>query len=301
MGAFDLDAPDSSIGAPKKAGNVAHKPKRVMMVWHLSAIAYVAVCAGPFGIESAIQAAGAFPTILGILLLPILYGFPQALMVAELSSMCKENGGYVHWVRHGMGEFPCWVSSWNHQLSNFFDITVYCMLFASYMQTMLPTMTEWQVFGLEAVSLTVVALVNLTAMDKLSLLCTVLTAAVLTPFVVEPFMVLPDIRENAGALLESTKGINWTLLISVLLWNYQGWDTVGCFSGEVKGKKTYPLAMALALLFVTLTYLIAVCVGVCIEPDFSKWEVGYLSVAASRASPWLGKSCLSGFIHCCTP
>jgi len=41
--------------------------------------------------------AGPAITLIGLLLLPIVYALPQALMTAELSSMMDENGGYVLW------------------------------------------------------------------------------------------------------------------------------------------------------------------------------------------------------------
>ncbi len=37
--------------------------------------------AGPFGIEEAVAAAGILPTIIALLLLPLIWGLPQALMV----------------------------------------------------------------------------------------------------------------------------------------------------------------------------------------------------------------------------
>lgn len=61
----------------------------------LACMGYLAICAGPYGIEDAVGAAGALPVFIAILTLPFLWGLPQALMTAELSTMMDENGGYV--------------------------------------------------------------------------------------------------------------------------------------------------------------------------------------------------------------
>ena len=162
-------------------------------------------------------------------------------MIAELASMCPENGGYVHWVRHGLGEFPCWISSYNHMLSNICDICVYCCLFckchtrslcfvlintitASYLETLLPALTLIEVKAIQIGCLVFVTLVNLTKLKELSIICAILTCLVLAPYLIEPFLVMPRLTSNAGFLLKSAPDINWNLFVSSLLWCNQ----VGC-------------------------------------------------------------------------
>jgi len=77
-------------------------PKRTMGAIKLGFVAFVAVCGGvllavriaqppahfsftgPFGIEEAVAAAGILPTLIALLVLPIIWGLPQALMVSEI-------------------------------------------------------------------------------------------------------------------------------------------------------------------------------------------------------------------------
>lgn len=47
----------------------------------LGFIAYFAVASGPFGVEDAVRAAGAYPVLIAVVLLPFTWGLPQALMV----------------------------------------------------------------------------------------------------------------------------------------------------------------------------------------------------------------------------
>lgn len=63
----------------------AHRRKdRTINHITLGFIAYFAVAAGPFGVEDAVRAAGAYPVLLAVVLLPFTWGLPQALMVSCL-------------------------------------------------------------------------------------------------------------------------------------------------------------------------------------------------------------------------
>jgi hypothetical protein len=67
----------------------AHRRKaRTINHITLGFIAYFAVAAGPFGVEDAVRAAGAYPVLLAVVLLPFTWGLPQALMVS-LSSLAQ--------------------------------------------------------------------------------------------------------------------------------------------------------------------------------------------------------------------
>ena len=71
------------------------QPARVMNWWKLAALSYVTVCGGPFGMETAVNAAGALPTLIMIGVLAVFWALPQALMTAEMSTIFSVNGGYI--------------------------------------------------------------------------------------------------------------------------------------------------------------------------------------------------------------
>jgi amino acid transporter len=80
------------------------------------------------------------------------------------------------------------------------------------------------------------------------------------------------------------------LLLSIVLWNTSGWDNAGTCAGEVeKPSKTYPAAMAAAVVLVTVAYLLPVVVGVGVDQNWEQWEEGYFpKVAAAIGGEWLG-------------
>ena len=78
---------------------------RTLGVLKMACLGYMTVCAGPYGIEDAVRAGGPGMVLLALAILPILWGFPQSLMTAEMANMFQEhNGGYVEWVYEGLDD-----------------------------------------------------------------------------------------------------------------------------------------------------------------------------------------------------
>lgn len=78
-----------------RGGKEGATPTRSLNWWKLSAVAYVTVCGGPFGLEQAVNSAGALPTLIMTVVLALFWAMPQALVTAELSSLFDINGGYI--------------------------------------------------------------------------------------------------------------------------------------------------------------------------------------------------------------
>jgi len=71
---------------------IGREPKIGLL--QLLVLAYFITCGGPFGIEPSVGAAGAWLTIVGMVVLALVFCMPQTLMAAELALLCKaENGG----------------------------------------------------------------------------------------------------------------------------------------------------------------------------------------------------------------
>lgn len=63
-----------------KGSGSRRSKKRTINYLTLGFIAYFAVASGPFGIEDAVRAAGPYPVLVMVLILPLTWGLPQALM-----------------------------------------------------------------------------------------------------------------------------------------------------------------------------------------------------------------------------
>ena len=275
-----------SLMAPRQ-----EKP-RVLTPLALTGMAYITVCAGPFGLEPAVGAAGPLPVLLGILLLPFLWGLPQSFITAELSTMMPDNGGYVLWVRRGLGNFAGWMSSYNSVASNSCDLPLYPVLLSQYTAAFathvlgvnLGVAGEWAVkFGV----LGVVTLVNVRGSSSVAALSLLVTLVIMGPILAEPFF--PTVSLHTGDWFATSGSVDWSVFLSVLLWNYQGWDGLGCVAGEVSNaKRTYPLAVSAAMVLATISYALPIMVGVSMFPDDATWEAGLFEAIAADINPVLG-------------
>ena len=81
------------------------KPSAKIGLLPLAATVFFAVSGGPIGLEPLVGASG-FPVAVALILLaPLVYAIPSALMTAELATMIPEEGGYFVWVTRAMGDF----------------------------------------------------------------------------------------------------------------------------------------------------------------------------------------------------
>jgi amino acid transporter len=73
--------------------------RRKLTLVPLVAATYFMVSGGPYGIEELVQGAGYKIAIVILLLLPLVWSLPTALMVGELSAAIPAEGGFYVWVR----------------------------------------------------------------------------------------------------------------------------------------------------------------------------------------------------------
>ncbi|MCX6926052.1 MAG: APC family permease, partial [Verrucomicrobia bacterium] len=85
---------------------------RKMSVMQLLTANYFMVAGGPFGLEDVVHGAGYLGAVLILLLTPLVWSLPTALMVAELSAAIPEDGGYYAWVKRAMGRFWGFQEAW---------------------------------------------------------------------------------------------------------------------------------------------------------------------------------------------
>src|SRR5258706_837577 len=88
-------------------GTIASAPMKgnKLTLWPLIAAVYLMVAGGPFGLEDTVSQMGYQGAILILLITPVIWALPAALMVAELASALPEEGGYYVWARRAMGPF----------------------------------------------------------------------------------------------------------------------------------------------------------------------------------------------------
>ncbi len=96
------------------------------------------VAGGPYGLEDLIGKAGYRSALIILLLTPLLWSIPTALMVSELAAALPCEGGFYVWVRRGMGPFWGFQETWLTLTGSVFEMALYPTLFVSYFSRFAP-------------------------------------------------------------------------------------------------------------------------------------------------------------------
>ncbi|HXG51512.1 MAG TPA: APC family permease [candidate division Zixibacteria bacterium] len=264
------------------------QPRRELGPGSLVALTFFCVAGGAFGLEDGVGAGGPMVLLLALLLLPWVWSYPTALMTAELSSAMPENGGYVAWVEKAFGRFWGFQEGWLSLLCGIVDNALYPVMFVDYLAYLGGDLSPAERWLIGAAVTGAIAYLNVRGSRPVGWTSIALTVAVLAPFAAMVVLGVP--RLDPGLWLARPAGLDWALLLSVVLWNTSGWDNAGCCAGEVADPgRNYPRAMAAAVLLVTLAYVLPIAVGAGVDGRLDEWREGHFpNVAARIGGSWLG-------------
>jgi amino acid transporter len=249
-----------------------------LTLWPLVAATFFMVSGGAYGTEEIVHGAGYGRGILILMLTPLLWSLPTAFMIGELSAALPAEGGYYAWVRRGLGNFWGFQEAWLSLVASIFDMAIYPTLFVLYLTRLFP----W--FGVDHRGIIVgLSVVTVCALMNIAGIRVVATTSLWLFFLLSaPFALIVLLAPGKiGALTNvsvtpatSTVGLVGGLLIC--MWNYMGWDNASTIAKEVKRpQKTYPRAMVLAVIVVSLTYIL---------PVLAMWITGIPSTAFETGS-----------------
>jgi len=273
--------------------------RRKLTLIPLVAATYFMVSGGPYGLEDLVQSAGYGRAVLVLLITPVLWALPTALMVGELASAVPEEGGYYEWVRRAMGPFWGFQEAWLSLAASVFDMALYPTLFVLYLGRIWPRMGDGHVAL--AVGVAVIAMCvawNLASARSVGNGSVLVGVLLLAPFVVLVVEAILKPRVAAPPMI----GAHLPLMMGVLvvMWNYMGWDNASTVAGEVENpQRNYPLAVFLAVAAVAATYLIVVGAAWRIGIAPAAWNTGaWVEVATSVGGRALGLAVVAGGMLC---
>jgi amino acid transporter len=274
--------------------------KRVTLLGLIAATFFM-VAGGPYGLEDIVNKGGYGWALLALLIVPVIWSLPTALMVSELSSAMPVEGGYYVWVRRGLGRFWGFQEAWLSLAASIFDMAIYPMFFVTYLGYVGEYATEigsdiWPILqkasqgnkGTEALLIGIAmigacTLLNLRPPRTVGRSSVLMIGMLLLPFVVLTVLSLSHVPSAAATEQpREPDAPNYVLALLFAMWNYMGWDNASTFAAEVeRPQRTYPLAMAAAVVLVMLIYLVPVWAASQTGIDPSEWETGaWVTVAA---------------------
>src|SRR5664279_2752509 len=115
--------------------------RRKMRFLPLIAATFFMVSGGPYAIEDILGGAGFARAILILLVLPIIWSLPTALMIGELASALPSEGGFYVWVRRALGPFWGYQEGWLSLSASIFDMALYPTIFVLYLSKFAPAIT----------------------------------------------------------------------------------------------------------------------------------------------------------------
>ena len=250
-----------------------------LKLWPLVAATYFMVAGGPYGLEDLVQGAGYRLAIVALLLTPLLWALPAALMVGELSSAIPEEGGYYVWVRRALGPFWGVQEAWLSLAASIFDMAIYPTLFVLYLGQLWPQIKHGHLDT--AIAVLVVAACawwNLRGAPAVGDSSIVFGLALLAPFAAMCVAALFGGVQPRAAVAHSPSLLAGML---VVMWNYMGFDNASTVAAEVeRPQRTYPLAMGLTVLLIAATYIAPVAAAAHAGVDPAQWTTGSWATAA---------------------
>lgn len=236
---------------------------------------YFMVAGGPYGLEDIVQKTGYAATLVILVITPLLWSLPTAMMVSELATAIPEEGGFYIWVLRGMGRFWGYQETWLTLAGSVFEMALYPNLFVDYIGQFAPGLvaghrglilgfamiaicTGWNILGVRSVGEGSVWL----------------NVALLAPFVALTILAVGYGR-TGGAAAVPLRHADLLGGVLIAMWNYMGWDNLSTIAGEVQTpQRAYSRAMFGAVALVIVSYLIPVSAVARTGIDPNRWTTG---------------------------
>ncbi|WP_370113528.1 APC family permease [Streptacidiphilus sp. MAP12-33] len=279
----------------------------------LVALIFFSVSGGAYGIEGLFSTSGPGMGLLLIVVTPLIYSIPHALVCAELGTAIPVDGGFYHWVRRGLGDFWGFQQGVLRWLCSFVDMAVYPVLFTSYLQSMVAAVAPGQHvlfsvgnfhFDLNwficLAVITVFTAVNLMGAAWVGDSSVIFAIVCLTPMLLLSVVGLVHLFTHGtnpvGRLTSAPDQSTWNAFgagLFLAMWNYSGWDSVSTVAGEMENpRKHLPKALSISVVLIAVGYLLpslaSLAVGQGGKAGWANWQSGSFSdVARALAGPWL--------------
>jgi amino acid transporter len=267
-------------------------------------IIFFSVSGGPYGLEDVVGYSGAGMAVFLIIITPLIYSLPIALMVAELATLMPVSGGYYQWVKEGMGPFWGFQAAWWAWVASWFDLAIYPVLFAEFSAYFFPGLetTTYAVGPLDLSLKWIVGVIFIWIFAGMNMLGSSIVGDSSKAFLVIvllPFLLIlvigvfkmdynptvPFVPEGLSTMEAFGAGL------FVIMWNYAGWDGLSTVAGDIDDpRKNYPKALAITIPMITLIYLLPTVVSIAaVGTENVEWTAGaFTLVAESIGGKWLG-------------
>ncbi len=252
-------------------------------------VLFFTVSGGAYTLETLVVQLGPVAALASLVVLPILWVVPEALIVGELAARLPVEGGYYRWVHAAFGERTAVVNAWCTWCYSLVEMALYPALVVAYLEALTgPLAPTARTLVILAV-IWVPTLLNLRGAVPVGRVSTVVGALVLLAFGLVALFALPRATHAPWATLGPAPAFDWQAAgagLGLALWNWIGWDNASTIAGEVRDPaRTYPRALAIAVPLVLLAYAVPLLAALAAS-DWRTWrEAGWADIARDVAGP----------------
>jgi amino acid transporter len=252
-------------------------------------VLYFTVSGGAFTLEALVAGVGPVIAIAALVVIPLFWAIPEALLIGELASMLPVEGGYYRWVQRAFGDRWGFVNAWCTWLYSLVEMSLYPAIVVQYLTASVPGVAYgWVVFVTLAV-IWVPTLLNLRGAVPVGWVSVVIGLAVLATFTLVGLFALPRMTHAPWSTPGVAPAVDWASLgtgLSLALWNWIGWDNASTVCGEIDDAgRTYPRALAVAVPLVAFGYFMPLLPALAAS-DWRTWrEGGWPDIAVAVAGP----------------
>jgi len=268
----------------------------------LVALVFFHVSGGPYGIEDVVPSFGPGLALLLLVLTPLVWSCPVAMVMAELASAMPDEGGYVTWTRRAFGPFWGFQVGWWSWIDSFVDVAVYPALAVEYARYWWPGMTRLSHVLFVLAFVLVLTALNVVGVRPVGRAAVALAGLALTPVVMLVTVGLTTISTvpwRPFAAAGESMGVGIALGLAVTMWNYSGWDTPSTTLGETRApERTFRNAVFVALPIITAAYLLPVTVVLASgATTWTTWgTASFATLGHALGGPWLGHAIALGAV-----
>ena len=260
--------------------------KKKIGVWGMVVVGFFWVHGGIYGNEAMLMAGPPLYVFIMLGIVPFVYSLPIALIVAELSTAFPEDGGYVVWVQEACGKVVGSHHAYWVWVIYVVDAAIYPVLVSNYVDTMVP-MGETNKGLLSVGIVLAVTAINLLGTDVMVRFNTLLAIMSLLPTIVFTVYGLPEVKPSRCWVDQGE--VDWSLLVSWILWLYCGFFSLGTMAGELEDpRRTFIISIAILFPAVLILNTLPLAVALGLDDRAEHYNAGYFNVLAGRlAGAWL--------------
>ena len=252
-------------------------------------VLFFTVSGGAFTLEALVAGVGPVLALAALVVIPLLWAVPEALLIGELASMLPVEGGYYRWVQRAFGDRAGFQNAWCTWLYSLVEMSLYPAIVVQYLGAFVPGLAQGWVFAVTLLVIWIPTLLNLRGAVPVGRVSIIIGVAVLACFALLALFALPRMTHAPWVTPGAPQPIRWASLgagLSLALWNWIGWDNASTVCGEIEDAgRTYPKALAIAVPLVAAGYFIPLLPALAAS-DWRTWREGsWPDIAREVAGP----------------